>query len=73
MPVFHAPARHATSGSISQGLERLGAALCKLSERGLCGEDFERFEREVHALFVEAEREVLAADLEGLDLSLIHI
>ncbi|MGH8658889.1 MAG: hypothetical protein ACREV4_10580 [Gammaproteobacteria bacterium] len=30
-------------------------------------EDFEGFEREVHALFVEAQREVLAEGLERLD------
>ena len=73
MPVFHAPARHATNGSVRQSLQRLGAALCKLSERGLSGEDFECFEREVHALFVEAEREVLATELESLDVDLPYV
>ena len=73
MPVFHAPARHATNGSVSQSLQRLGGALCKLSEGGLSGEDFESYEREVHALFVEAECEVLAADLESLDVDLPYV
>lgn len=36
-------------------------------------EDFEDFEREVHALFVEAERDVLAAGLEGLDVDLPYV
>ncbi len=33
-------------------------------------EDFERFEREVHALFVTAEREVLGDGLSRLDVDL---
>ena len=73
MPVFHAPARHASNDSISQSLQRLGAALCKLSERGLSGENFERYEREVHALFVEAECEVVGAELESLDVDLPYV
>lgn len=73
MPVFHARARHATSGSTSQRLQRLDVALRKLSERGLVGEDFEGFEREVHALFVAAEREVLVGELEGLDVDLPYV
>ena len=39
----------------------------------MSGEDFESYEREVHALFVEAECEVLAADLESLDVDLPYV
>ena len=54
-------------------MQRLDTALQGLSERGLAGEDFECFEREVHALFVEAEREVLAGELESLDVDLPYV
>lgn len=37
------------------------------------GEDVERFERNVHALFAEAEREVLAEELESLDVPSVVI
>jgi hypothetical protein len=73
MPVFHAPTRHVTTSSISEGLQRLEAALKKLSDGGLVGEDFERFEREVHAVFVEAQREVVAGELERLDIDLPYV
>ena len=73
MPVFHARASHASTCSVSRSLERLETALRKLSERVPAGEDFERFEREVHALFVEAECEVLAGELEGLDVDLPYV
>ena len=72
MRVFHARARHVTSHP-GRSLERLETALRRLSERALAREDFERFEREVHALFVEAEREVLAGELEGLDVDLPYV
>ena len=73
MPVFHARTRHANSHSIGRNLERLEAALTKLCRRPWVGEDFERFEREAHALFVEAEREVLAGELESLDIDLPYV
>ena len=73
MPVFHAPARRTTTRSISQSLDRLDTALRKLSGRAPAGEDFERFEREVHALFAEAEREMLSGELEALDVDLPYV
>jgi len=73
MPVFHARALHATTDSISPSLPRLEAALERLSEREMARENFEDFEREVHALFVEAEREVLAEGLQGLDVDLPYV
>jgi len=73
MRVFHERARHATTDPIRQDLQRLDAALNKLSERVPAGEDFECFEREAHALFVEAEREVLAGALEELDVDLPYV
>jgi hypothetical protein len=44
--------------------------LTKLWSQREALEDFEGFEREVHALFAEAEREVLAEGLERLDVDL---
>ena len=70
MEVFHARAPRATTDSIGQSLKRLDRALRKLSAGALAGEDFERYEREVHALFVEAQREVVAGELESLDVDL---
>jgi hypothetical protein len=46
----------------------LEAALEALDEREVASAGFESFEREVHALFTQAEREVLAEGLEGLDV-----
>lgn len=73
MPVFHTRARHATTDSMKPSLQRLQAALNKLIEREMAQEDFEDFEREVHALFVEAEGDVLGAGLEGLDVDLPYV
>ena len=50
MSVFHAPARHTTTGCIGPSLQRLDTALQGCPERGLAGEDFECFEREVFEL-----------------------
>jgi len=73
MPVFHARGRHATTDSMKPSLQRLQAGLDALSEREVSQEDFEDFEREVHALFVEAERDVLAAGLEEMDVDLPYV
>ncbi len=49
-------------------LSRLQGALEKLCARPGVLEDFECFEREAHALFTQAEREVLGEQLERLDV-----
>ncbi len=68
MSVFHAagPKTSVTSNAIGQ----LREALRTLSERQLRMDDFEQFERELHSLFVQAERDVLAAELAQLDIDL---
>jgi hypothetical protein len=69
MPVFHARTRRATATpAVHPSLQRLGAALGALFDCAPGSEGFESFEREVHALFVQAEREVLAEGLERLDV-----
>ena len=49
---------------------RLQASLTTLRAHHGAGEDFERFEREVHTLFVDAEREVLGEELDRWDVDL---
>ena len=66
MPVFHSSARRASATTTPAALRRLAQALNTLSQ----GEGFEALEREVHALFVQAEREVLAGELERLDVDI---
>ena len=66
MPVFHTHQR-GTIGARST-VAHLQASLTTLRAHHEAGEDFERFEREVHTLFVEAEREVLGEELERLDV-----
>jgi len=73
MPVFHARERHATTTAIHPVLMRLQAALGALSEREPAGEGFESFERQVHALFTQAEREVLAQGLARLDVVVPYV
>ena len=68
MPVFHTHQRD-TTGARSV-VARLQASLTTLRAHHDPGEDFERFEREVHTLFVDAEREVLGEALERLDVDL---
>jgi len=70
MPVFHADPVHASSGRAKRALERLRERLDALCERPPGDSSFEALERDIHALFVEAEREVLAEALERLDVSL---
>lgn len=67
MPVFHISQHQTTTTCLA--LQRLQESLHALrAGNDAGGEDFERFERDVHALFVEAEREVLAEELERLDV-----
>lgn len=73
MQVFHARERHVTTAKSHPSLRRLDAALSALCEREVAGEGFECFEREVHALFVRAEREVLAEALERLDVDVPYV
>jgi phenylpyruvate tautomerase PptA (4-oxalocrotonate tautomerase family) len=69
MRVFHIGASETTIAKrTSASLQTLQASLSKLCEAGLASQDFERFEREVHALFITAEREVLADELQTLDV-----
>jgi len=73
MPVSHTPAKHTIPSGINTSLQRLHAALEGLSRRGLAAADFEGFERELHGLFVVAEREVLGEELERLDVDLPQV
>jgi hypothetical protein len=73
MRVFHGRVESANEEAKASALRRLGEALQGLSKRALAREDFERFEREVHALFNAAEREVLAEELARLDVDLPHV
>ena len=68
MPVFHSPRKETTA--FSPALKQLEQALAKLRTQTKTTEDFGQFEREVHALFNEAEREVLGEELERLDIDL---
>ena len=71
MPVFHASSHHAsTDARGARALQRLHEGLDALRARVAAGEDFERVEREIHALFAQTEREVLGETLEGLDVDL---
>ncbi len=68
MPVFH-DVRSKTTAT-NNAIEQLRESLNKLSEQQLTMEDFEQFERELHALFVRAERDVLGHELAALDVDL---
>jgi len=59
-------------GRAARALERLGEQFAALLARTSTA-DFEDFERDIHALFVEAEREVLAEELERLDVTLPYV
>jgi len=72
MPVFHTP-KPKTTSTVNKALETLRTALETLSERQLAATDFEQFEREMHALFVHAERDVLAQELMCLDVDLPYL
>lgn len=68
MPVFHSPRKEATAWS--PALQRLEQSLAKLLSRPQVTVEFGQFEREIHALFNKAEREVLSEELERLDIDL---
>jgi len=71
MPVFHADSLEASHNERgARALERLSEQVNAFRARIVTGEDFERVERDLHALFVEAEREVLGETLERLDVDL---
>lgn len=70
MPVFHSPWKETIALPALQRLER---SLANLRGGPKPTEDFAQFEREVHALFNEAEREVLSEELERLDSDLPHV
>jgi len=71
--VFHARERRASADPFAEIVQRLHAALTECCVQEVGGEGFEAREREIHALFVEAEREVLAEGLERLDVDVPHI
>ena len=68
MPVFHAAGSN--TSVTNKAIGQLREALQTLSERQVTMDDFEQFERELHGLFVDAERDVLAAELAQLDIDL---
>ena len=74
MPVFHAPI-HCTSHSErgDRALARLVEQVNALRARPVMGEGFEAMERELRALFAEAEREVVGETLERLDVDLPYV
>ena len=67
MPVFHVPSHRATERGAT-ALEHLCERVETFRTRSLVGEDFEAVERELHAQFIAAEREVLGELLERLDI-----
>jgi hypothetical protein len=73
MPVFHTTESDTNTTRMSRALRTLQCALGNLCEGELASEDFERFEREAHALFKEAECEVLGGQLESLDVDLAYV
>ena len=71
MTVFHAPthcASHSERGD--RALARLVEQVNALRARPVMGEGFEAMERELRALFAEAEREVVGETLQRLDVDL---
>ena len=75
MRVFHAESHRASRSKErgAQALQRLSEQVNACRARAVSGEDLEQMERELHALFVEAEREVLGETLERLDVDLPFI
>ena len=69
MPVFHVPSHRANPTERSaRALDSLCEQVEAVRARSLVGEDFEAVERELHAQFIAAEREVLGELLERLDI-----
>lgn len=71
MSVFH-DARTNTTVT-SKAIEQLHDALQALGDRQMAMQDFEQFERELHALFIRAERDVLGQELAQLDVDLPYV
>ena len=67
MRAFHTTQADATTTNAT--MERLRHALAPLRARHAGATDFEQFEGALHALFMAAEREVLATELERLDVN----
>ena len=67
MRVFHTTQADATTTNAT--LERLRHALAPLRARHAGATDFEPFEGALHALFMAAEREVLATELARLEVN----
>ena len=67
MSVFHVPSRRASERGAT-ALELLCERVETFRTRSLVAEDFEAVERELHAQFIAAEREVLGELLERLDI-----
>ena len=75
MRVFHGHQDVATTTvtALHPSLQRLQVALDALNGREGDAEGFESFEREVHGLFVQAEREMLAEGLGRLDVDAPYV
>lgn len=71
MPVFHDASTKTTVAN--QAIGQLHDALQALSDAAMAMDDFEQFEREVHTLFVRAQRDVLASELAQLDVDLPYV
>ena len=67
MPVFHTIQLDVTLKSVV--LERLHEAVTRVRGSRVVDEGFEAFESELHTLFMQAEREILAEELERLDIN----
>lgn len=71
MPVFHSNAQQTTvSNIVLLNLQEAIEGLCSTGHRE---ERFEEFERQLHGLFAQAEREVLGQELEQLDIDLPYV
>jgi len=68
MPVFHGASTKTTV--TNKAIKQLHDALQALGDRQMAMEDFEQFERELHTLFVRAQRDVLGQELAQLDVDL---
>ena len=73
MEVFHGVSERTSSARSLVALQHLREQLEALAAREVDVGGFEHFEREVHALFNEAEREVLGEHLERLDVELPYV
>jgi len=67
MQVFHTTRNDATAKNAA--IERLHKAVAELRARRGAEENFEGFEQELHAVFMDAECEILAEELERLDVN----